>query len=868
MFICRHPLLRRNVLKPALLRHTNSKPSVVAHLGSHHSYYVLCTSGLAHDPPRCALHVQAAPADTRQLHTKLQYSKKKVNFVPAPMTYTSVRTMAEASTATAGTYFRSDKPDLTSLMHMHRRDVEKELTLLADQQKPKRFRQAVQDIIQCYEGSFPFDRDAVMHHLLSLSEARHLFDLATLHSVLADMQTRKTLSKTPSALLRSAAHTTLALATTDPDTTHEIPIYSMIHPELMTALSTRSVPSRNMSLHATPMQLQWTLFTIISRLAQQEQFDTIMPIIDSLVNSGRIPESALQNLPASGFAQIVFTILIRCCLNLGWRSRAAYLLLRTPDWDKAKSPAFDGIVREVVEYALQAEEELANPRLAVSLMVRIVNSRDAVTVSDDDVQRFYVLMMKHEFAQEAHTFYDLTRSSSVLAVRRYPPPQSASFVWMLKEAVKGKVVQTTRALVREVAEGHVDVPPLSRAYVVTQASVHGFMTYARTLWTRWEQDVFVIGDAGVNLRLVSLVVNRIASIKHRAEQTAMADARLVKTVHSGDDAQPTADLDLPADVTSSPREGRRDSPKLSHPGDAVTGQGISLSFGEQVADHRAFAEHVVETFKQCHEPLERAHHRILNALARLHIMMGDPAKGFAVLKIIRDRNQTPDLRDVNVALSALVHHNPRAGARMLSRMVELGLQPDAVSFGTVIHQAALHGDMPLITSLIVRARQVGIAKLDYKTMSTLIRAAISTPYDAKSPNRDQLENVRALVDSLIEANMIPSPQLGGDCVHAALRADDPVTAHRFWQLLVKDKIEFTDYKQRAMRMRIARSIGRHLYADTLSAGEASRMLGELGHGARAAAQQQQEQLQQEAQAEDEEQGAEAAGETEAKDERP
>ncbi|KIP09714.1 hypothetical protein PHLGIDRAFT_308770 [Phlebiopsis gigantea 11061_1 CR5-6] len=748
---------------------------------------------------------------------------------------------------------------------MSRGDLERELTLLSDQHQTRRIRQTVRDIIQCYEGSFPFDRDAVLHHLLGLSETRNLFDLATLHSVLADMQTRGTLSKTPSALLRSAAHATLAQATTDPNITHEISIYSMIYPELMTALTTRSVPSRNMSLHATPVQLQWTLFKIIARLAQQEQFDTIMPMIDSLVHSGSIPESALQNLPASGFAQIVFTILMRCCLNWGWRSRAAYLLLRTPDWDQAKSPAFNDIVREIAGYVLQEEEEPANPRLAVSLMVRIVNSQNAVTISDDNVQHFYALMMKYGFVQEAQAFYDLTRSSSVLAAHRYPPPQGASFIWMLKEAVSGKVNQTMRALVREVVEGNVDVPPLSRAYVVTQASVHGFMTYARTLWTRWEQDVFVTGDAGVNLRLVSLVVNRIAAVKHRAEHSAMTNASRVKTVDPGQDAQPATDLDLPEDVTSSPSEGRRDSPKLSHPGDTVIRQGNAFSFDDQAADYRAFAEHVVETFRRCHEPLERAHHRILNALARLHIMMGDPAEGFAVLKIIRDRNQTPDLRDVNVALSALVHHNPRAGARMLSRMIELGLQPDAASFGTVIHQAALHGDMPLVTSLVVRARQVGVTKLDYKTINTLIRAAISTPHDV---DQGQLENVRELVDSLIEANVIPSPQIGVDCVHAALRADDPVTAHRFWQLLVKDKIEFTDYKQRAMRMRIARSIGRHLHAETLSASEANRMLGELGHGARVAAQQQQEQLQQEVQDEDEAQRAEAEAEMEAKDERP
>ena len=868
MFICRHPLLRRNVLKPAPLRHTNNSTSVTTVLDSRRLCYALHTSRLIYDPPRCAVHVPPWPAGTRQLHTRLQFRTEKVDSVPASMTYLSFRTMARASRPPAGTYFRSGNPDPTSLKHMRSGDVEKELTLLANQQDARRFRMAVRDIIRHYEGPFPFDRDAVMHHLLGLLATRNLFDLATLHSILADMHGRKTLSKTPSALLLSAAHTTLAQAKARPDTAFEIPIYSMIYPELITALTTCPVPSRNMSLRVSPMQLQWTLFKIIARLAQQEEFDVIMPILDALVHNGKIPDSAMQELPSSGFAQIVFTILLRCCLDWGWRSRAAHLLLRMPDWDKAKSPAFDKVVHQVTAFVLQAEEELASPQLAASLMIRIVNNRDAVTVSDDTVQQFYALMHKHGLTREAQAFYDLTRSNAVLAAHRYPPPQGASFIWLLKDSIWGKVLRTTRALVREVAEGHVDVPPLSRAYVVTEASVHGFMTYARTLWTRWEQDVFVIGDAGVNLRLVSLVVSRIASIESKAESIAMANADGAKTINLGNGAQPPAVLGLPGNVTSSPSRGRRDSPKLSDPGDAVTEQKNTPTFDEQVAEYRAFAEHVVETFRRCHEPLDRAHHRVLNALARLHIMTGDPTEGFAVLKIIRDRNQTSDMRDVNVALSALVHTSPRAGARMLSRMIELGLQPDAASFGTVIHQAALHGDMPLVTSLIARARQVGITKLDYKTIGTLIRAAISTPCDGASPHRGQLENVRELVDQLVEAKIIPSPQMGVDCVHAALRADDPVTAYRFWQLLVKDKIEFMDYKQRALRSRIGRAIGRQLYAYKLSEGTANRMLSELGQVARVAAQEQQEQLRRGVQDKDGDDGAEAAGETEAKDDQP
>ena len=50
----------------------------------------------------------------------------------------------------------------------------------------------------------------------------------------------------------------------------------------------------------------------------------------------------------------------------------------------------------------------------------------------------------------------------------------------------------------------------------------------------------------------------------------------------------------------------------------------------------------------------------------------------------------------------------------------------------------------------------------------------------------------------------------------------------FWQLLVKNNVEHSDYKQRAARARIARNIRRHVWTGRLSRNRARSMLLELG----------------------------------------
>ncbi|GJE88375.1 hypothetical protein PsYK624_044580 [Phanerochaete sordida] len=679
------------------------------------------------------------------------------------------------------------------------------------------------------------DRDRVAMHLLSLTSHHDMFTIPTISSLVRDLQARNRLKKIPAGLMASALVSVLKQPTPN-GSADELVVYKALSSVLLLSLSSRRPAVAAHSSHKTShMQTLWVVFKVVRRLIQLGEFKTVMPIFDELVKSGAIPSEALANLPSSGFAHIILTALLRCCVDFGWTSRAAQILLEMPQWELARSPSFDQTLQEVVNYVLDAEEEPNSPMLAAAFMVRIVNNPDIIILPPRVLMRFYDIMHRHGLVEQAMAVWRVTRAPAVVAKHRYPAPNRESFMWLFRAAIREKKLHTARQLVKELVDEEVEIHQLERAYVLIEAASHGFMTYARGLWERWKQDVFVVGDPGTALRLVSLVRNRISSLMLRTKlaQGRTKQSSMLGIPNADADAREASepsqlDLDLAQDVTPSPVDGISDYPAAPRPADAPEEEHPDLSFEERIAEYRAFAENVVKTLRAAHEPIERAPHKVLNAMSRLYIMLGDVDEGFAMLKLILGGGQVPDVFDVNVALSGLAPLNPRAAARIVERMLRLGIKPDAVTFGTVIHHAVLVNDMPLVTALITRSRQAGIQQLNYKTIGTLIRSAISMPYEEDSPHEERLRSVESLVYSLVDAGYTVSAGIGTDCIHVALRADKPVTAFDFWQLLVDGKVEHTDYKQAALRTRIARNLVRHARAGVLPEAKKRSMLWELG----------------------------------------
>ncbi|CCM02465.1 uncharacterized protein FIBRA_04564 [Fibroporia radiculosa] len=247
----------------------------------------------------------------------------------------------------------------------------------------------------------------------------------------------------------------------------------------------------------------------------------------------------------------------------------------------------------------------------------------------------------------------------------------------------------------------------------------------------------------------------------------------------------------------------------------------------RVADYRAFALQVYTAFHKSCQPVKEVHHYKLNALARASFMLGKLDEGLEAFRLILSRRIVPDLHDVNVALSILADYNPTAAARVIDRMVKIGLQPDVVTFGIVIHRAVIHNDATLVTALLRRARQLNCHRLDYHTLGALIRATVTMDRDGRASAKDYLDNAKDLVDSLLTARQVPSPNMGRDCVVAALRADDPEMAFRFWRLLMKDKVEWADRAQTKTRKRIASAVRMHCEKGWLNESKGRVMLVEL-----------------------------------------
>ncbi|EMD31418.1 hypothetical protein CERSUDRAFT_100442 [Gelatoporia subvermispora B] len=244
---------------------------------------------------------------------------------------------------------------------------------------------------------------------------------------------------------------------------------------------------------------------------------------------------------------------------------------------------------------------------------------------------------------------------------------------------------------------------------------------------------------------------------------------------------------------------------------------------EHLLDLRAFAERVLNEFKYRHASLTELDHFALGALARAHFMLGKVRMGFEVFLVISKIGAKYDMYDVNIALSALASRSPHTAARLMKRMQDSGLKLNAVSYGTVIHQAILHEDMALVKQLFRRAYDSGIKQLSFKTLGTLLRAAISTQTDAAV----SLDSAEEVLDLLLDRNSVPTTNMGRDCVVAALQADHPIMAYRFWKMMLKGKVEWDDEMQTRTRALIARRIKDHTRLGFLDPDRARVMLGQL-----------------------------------------
>ncbi|TFY82616.1 hypothetical protein EWM64_g1402 [Hericium alpestre] len=533
----------------------------------------------------------------------------------------------------------------------------------------------------------------------------------------------------------------------------------------------------------------WICFRVIASLGLKGHPESALQLFTCLVEAGYIPQKAMNTTDRSSkdFNLVMINALVQSCMVWGWNSRALHLL-RLPMKTEARLEdsmllLTVNVVQSILEFATSEDLDLCYQFVESGFR----KSR-GMFPTDSIVELTYDAAKRLRRGDVAAQLYKFTRSSDVVAVHHFPLPQGPSLLWLFKRlTIKDKNTHLGRVLVKEVVDSAPRIPPRDRAPFIAFAAEHGYASHARALWERHStggHKSAVIGSAPVSVRLCSL----FASLVKRESRTSEG------ALFDGDPSQ-AREAVLEGDGSSSHMEDKQ----LETP--EGTGDGLQVERQTRLDDLHGFASRVVAAFRESKEPLTQASHQDLNALARCYFMLGEVAAGFSMFEILLGRQEVLDMHDVNVALASMAEQDPQAAYRILQRMIARGVRPDSISFGTVLHQAMRQKHFPVVQKVFAMIRAEG-EQLTLKTMSSLIRASVLLSGDDIFALRENLRRAQRIIEANLSSPLLPAPNMGKFCVTHALRADDPILAFRFWQMLVQRKVQWSDRQHKLLRAHI------------------------------------------------------------------
>jgi len=521
-------------------------------------------------------------------------------------------------------------------------------------------------------------------------------------------------------------------------------------------------------------------FLLIERLIHARRDKDALDVFQVLVSRNNIPPEAIRDTnyttPDSSF--IILSTLVRSCLHWGWR-RLAIDLCRVVLRKKMVVPP------QVIDLTVDVLYSILEGPAAIDINQFSYLARELGTSALDFelphslIRLYYKSACTLKQGPSAELLYEHTQSFPIVSRRAYPPPQGNALLWLLHHLVNSKNLYLARRLVEYVVERYEPIPPQDRAQFVALAASCGFGLLSRELWERYtagkDRDM-VGGNAAAMLRLVSMYMNTTRKTQLQLAQT----------------------------MDKEQREGTTEDM-----------QTMREMYEDRSKDISAFIQSVVAEYRRTQEPLANAPHFPLTSLARAYFMLGNTVAGFETFKVLLDRKEMPDLYDINVALSAMAEYTPRGAAQMITRMIDKGVRPDAITFGTVLHFAALHKDNELVSSLIKQARLIDHGELTLKSVQALIRASIEMENDPEILGAN-LARALEIIQSLTRSKLVCSPHTGVYCIKSALKVNSPVLAFKFWQLLVERKLEWSDVQHIILRRLIAQQIDRHYEAGLLT----------------------------------------------------
>lgn len=542
--------------------------------------------------------------------------------------------------------------------------------------------------------------------------------------------------------------------------------------------------------HIVPV---WDLFRLVMHLSELHLREPAARVFQSLVEMAYVPPEAIKRMDQSSgdFHLIIVLTFVRSCISWKWNSRALGLLRSYLGKKPPPSPAIDRLCHDVL-YALMEFPTMEDLDLGVSFVKDILSSPEPIFVSDGIVRQIYSSAQRLGQPQIATSLYKLTQSEPALSLHKYPLPSGTALTWFLHHLSNDAAcMHLARHLVQQVADRCEPIPLADRAQFMSIAARCGFASSARCLWERYTSGRggrSVAGNAAMVVRMCSLFAHlHRRSVAHNSESTGSVDSHCIRS--NVDD--------------------------------------LRISFPEDGKDFGDFANLVLARYREVKEPLHQASREDLNALARANIILGHFTEAFRVLQVVVDRNERPDLHDANVVLSAAANVDPYKALKMVQRMVTIGPKPDGISFGTVIHRAARHGNFAVIIDALRLAREIG-QQLTTKTVVTIIRASVACSGANKDDLRDNLVHALEVIMANEHSNHLATVNMGKFCVNESLRADDPRLAFKFWKCVLEHRAEWDDDLHACLRRRISRTIRTHCNAGHMDIMEGRRMTYALG----------------------------------------
>ncbi|KAG6903146.1 hypothetical protein C0995_004693 [Termitomyces sp. Mi166 len=546
------------------------------------------------------------------------------------------------------------------------------------------------------------------------------------------------------------------------------PFLRLFYPPLLKRLGTIQSPKKFKIATFQPPHLIYVSFSAIHKLISMSFNEHALNIFQILVDTGYVSLEALHNVDnSSGNASLIISmVVIRSCLHWNYRALAASLiteLITANPTDKA----IIGLNIDIIHSLLISHPTTRDVATSGHLIRRI---HPHSPVPDSIIRLFYNSAVAAGAKEEAEDLYSFTREDKVRDTHRYPPPPDVALPWLMKHfATASSHTHLSRTLATEAVDDNLWIPTPFRAQFIANTAALGYATHARALWERHvmgRDGAVVAGNSALMIRMVSLFWNmhrtnfeKASALEAEEEQRPEVQKKITKYRKASEDAA-------------------------------------------------ALAERVRHAFVFHHAPLENAQHWDLTSLARACFIVGKLSEGYEALRYLFKRKESPDLYDCNVALSAVSQLNPRLAAKMIEKMTTIGLQPDSVSFGTVLHYAVMQGEREVVDIMIERIRELGNKDVSTKTLANLIRSSLTLGEENGSLETLQhtLANIMHLIKSFPELNLSPQPYIGKALVYAAIRTRDGAMAYNFWKLLLKKAAQWGDKEQVDLRHGIARLI--------------------------------------------------------------